>query len=293
MKRRDADVWLDTRAEIGEGPIWDHREERLLFVDIPAGELYSTGMAGCAVVRGIGQPLGAVGLRGHSGYVLGTERGFAFMEHDGAIEALPEPALSSDLVMNDSQVGPDGSFWGGSRAWDSRPGAGSVYRLGPDGTVETVVEGVTISNGLGWSIDGKCMYYVDSPTQSIDVFDFDVESGAIANRRSLAKVPDGLPDGLCVDEEGSIWVAIYGAGLVNRYSPKGDLIGAVRIPAQMATSCCFGGPDLEVLFITSGSAHLSLEERHAQHAGALFATDVGVRGRRANVFRDDSRPAQG
>ncbi|GAA3700952.1 SMP-30/gluconolactonase/LRE family protein [Nonomuraea antimicrobica] len=285
VARWAAEPWLDLQLELGEGPVWDYRSQELLFLDIHAGELYAADQAGRTTVRGLGQMIGAVGLRGESGYVLGTSGGFGLLDAGSARpRAFSDLELPEGVRMNDCQVGPDGAFWGGSMHRISEPGRGGAYRLAPDGTVTTFIDTVTTSNGVGWSPDDRMMYYTDSATHAIDAFDFDPEAGTATNRRPLIDVPEGLPDGLCVDAEGSIWVAVFHAGAVHRYAPNGDLTGVVTVPANLVTSCCFGGPDLGTLYITSASAGITFWERHAQHAGAVFAVDVGVSGRPAFVF---------
>jgi sugar lactone lactonase YvrE len=286
--RWDADIALDIQTDLGEGPLWDHRTNTLIFVDIHAGEIYSMpgGAGGRANVRGVGQGVGAVGLRGESGYVLGTSRGFSVLDDDGSLRDVADLGLAGGLRMNDCQVGPDGAFWGGTMPWEVGDGTppGAVYRLAADGGARTVIRDVIISNGIGWAPDHSVMYYVDSAKRTVDAFRFDAGTGAIRDRSVFVKVDNGVPDGLCVDEEGATWVAAWGAGQVQRFSPAGELIGVVRVPAGMVTSCCFGGSGLGLLYITSGSAGIPPAERHAEHAGALFVADVGVRGRPANIF---------
>jgi sugar lactone lactonase YvrE len=277
------DVLLDLRTEVGEGPLWDHRIGRLLFVDILAGELYSASLDGRVEVTGTGEALGAVGLRGGGGYVLATQRGVATLEPGLPPAPFCDLTLDEHVRMNDAQVGPDGCLWSGSMAWDAAEGAGNLYRVAPDGGWSVVLAAVSISNGIGWNAAADTMYFVDSATRRLDAFDWH-ESGQLAGRRVVAPFPEGLPDGLCVDEEDHVRVAVYDAGVVQRFAPDGNLVARVEIPARLATSCCFAGEDLDVLVITSGSAGLEPLERHRQHAGAVFAADVGVRGRRANVF---------
>lgn len=282
--RWQAELFLDLQLEVGEGPVWDHRTDRLHFLDVHAGELYSAGLDGATVVRGLGQGIGSIGLAGQHGFVVGTSEGFALLEPGGYLEPIPGFRLAEGLRMNDCQVGPDRGFWGGSMKWYAEPGTGTGYRLAPEGTVTTFAENVTISNGIGWAPDDRTMYYTDSHTHTIDAFDFDAETGSATGRRPVAAVPDGLPDGLCVDQEGSIWVAVFGQGAVYRYAPDGRLTGRIAIPTGMATSCCFGGPDLDLLFITSASAGIDPWERHRTHAGAVFVARPGVPGRQAFVF---------
>jgi sugar lactone lactonase YvrE len=162
-------------------------------------------------------------------------------------------------------------------AYDQQPGAGALYRLDPDGSERVVLEDVTISNGLEWSPDGSRAYYNDSPTQRIDVFDYDGESG-LSGRRLLAEVPAeaGLPDGLTVDEEGGVWVALYGGAAVRRYSPGGELDEVIEVATKQVTACTFGGSGLDQLFITTSQE--GLEPGEDPLAGSLFRTAVGVAG---------------
>jgi sugar lactone lactonase YvrE len=173
-------------------------------------------------------------------------------------------------------------------AFDKRPGAGALYRLDLDGRVHTMLRDITISNGLDWSDDGRLMYYIDTPTRSIDVLEFDVATGAIANRRSLVRVPrgEGWPDGLTLDADGYIWVALWSGGAVRRYAPDGRLDRVLPVPATHPTSCAFGGPDLGDLYVTTAATALTPEERLRQPlAGGLFRCRPGVQGRPAHRFK--------
>jgi sugar lactone lactonase YvrE len=215
--------------------------------------------------------------------VLATQEGVATLDPGASPQRLSDLRLDARVRMNDAQVGRDGCLWAGSMAWDAASGAGSLYRIAPDGSWSTVLESVSISNGIGWNGAGDTMYFVDSATQCLEAFDWDA-SGELGGRRVVAHVPAGLPDGLCVDEEDHVWVAVYDAGVVQRFAPSGDLVRSVEVPARLATSCCFVGDKLDVLAITSAGTGLDPQTRHAQHAGAVFAADAGVRGRPANLF---------
>jgi sugar lactone lactonase YvrE len=179
--------------------------------------------------------------------------------------------------MNDGGCDPQGRFYCGSMAYAETPGAGSLYRLDLDGSVATVLTDVTISNGLTWSIDGSQAYYIDTPTHRVDVFDFDALAGTFSNRRPLVEIDAALgsPDGLTIDAEGNIWVALWAGGAVHRYSPDGVLTDVVAIPASQVTACAFGGPSLDRLYITTSRRDIDMTRE--PHAGALFMTrpDVG------------------
>ena len=176
--------------------------------------------------------------------------------------------------MNEGAADPDGRFYCGSMAYDTRAGAAALYRLDPDGSVAVVLEGVTISNGLDWSPNGSQAYYNDTPTRRTDVFDYDIDAG-LTGRRIFARV-DGHPDGLVVDSEGGVWVALYGGGAVQRFAPDGSLDAVVELPVTKVTGCTFGGPRLDELFITTSREGLAPGDE--PRAGSLFRVAPGVRG---------------
>jgi sugar lactone lactonase YvrE len=261
----------------GEGPVWSERWGGLRWVDMLAGDILFLGADGTINRRHVGTIAAALRPRQQGGAVIGVERGFALEEADGTLKHLDELWSDTNVRMNEGGCDPDGRFYCGSMAYDQQPGAGALYRLDPDGSVRVVLENVTISNGLEWSPDGSRAYYNDSPTQSIDVFDYEVESG-LSGRRPLAEVPAeaGLPDGLTVDEEGGVWVALYGGGSVRRYTPEGVLDEVIEVAAKQVTACTFGGSGLDQLFITTSREDLKPGEDPL--AGSLFRTAVGLAG---------------
>lgn len=286
----EVELVLDARAELGEGPLWDVAAQRLRWVDIMRGRVHSfTPSAGACRNVSVGQPVGALACDDEGGLVLAVRDGFARLAAGSRrLDMLGTVHDGPGLRMNDGACDPSGRFWAGTMALDQRPRAGALYRLDSDLRVHRVLSDVTISNGLDWSPDGRRMYYVDSPTQRIDVFDFDAETGAISNRRALAEIPGeaGLPDGLTVDAEGHVWLALWGGGALRRYDPDGGLERTVPLPVSHPTSCAFGGAALDELYVTSASVALSPEERARQpHAGGLYRLRPGVSGRPANVFR--------
>jgi len=169
-------------------------------------------------------------------------------------------------------------------ARDTRPDAGALYRLEADGGVRTMVSPVGLSNGLGWSPDERHMYYADSLAHRLDVFDYEPVEGLISNRTTLAEIPSalGLPDGLCVDGEGFVWLAVFGAGEVRRYSPDGRLDRTLRLPVSQVTCPAFGGEGLDELYITSAAEGIGPDRE--PHAGGLFRHRPGVRGMAAFEF---------
>lgn len=258
----------------GEGPVWSPRWNGLRWLDMLAGDVLSLAGDGTVTRRHVGEVVAAVRPRKGGGAVLAVERGFALEDADGTVTTLEPLWSGEDVRMNEGGCDPDGRFYCGSMAYDLTPGAGSVYRLDPDGSTRTVLESVTISNGLEWSPDGSRAYYVDTVTDRIDVFDYDSERG-LSGRRAFVDVAGG-PDGLTVDREGGVWVARSGGGSVHRYTPRGVLDEVVRLPVTKVTACAFGGPDLDRLYITTSREHLAPDVE--PEAGALFACTPGVRG---------------
>jgi len=285
-----ADLVLDARADLGEGPVWDDRTGRLIWVDIMAGRVNvfdpSTG-ANQAIPAG--SPVGAVALHSSGGLLLALKEGFASLDlESGKVTPMCGFTGTAPLIrMNDAKCDPQGRFWAGTLSMDMKPGAGALYRLNPGGGVTTVLQCVTCSNGIDWSLDGKTMYYVDSMTHRIDCFDFEPVSGTIANRRTFVEIglAGAVPDGLTVDSEGNIWVALWGGWGIHCYSPRGQRIAAIRVPASQSSSCTFGGGDFGDLYITSARTGLAAEQLVKEpHAGGLFRARPGVKGRPANRF---------
>lgn len=272
-----AEQVTDPVAYHGEGPVWSERWGGLRWVDMLAGDVLSLVTDGAINRRHVGNVAAVLRPRRQGGAVIGVERGFALEDADGTLTYLDELWTDTRVRMNEGGCDPDGRFYCGSMAYDQRPGAGALYRFDPDGSVRVVLENVTISNGLEWSPDGSRAYYNDTPTQRIDVFDYDGESG-LTGRRPFAEIPAeaGGPDGLTVDEEGGVWVALYGGGAVRCYTPEGVLDEVIEVPAKQVTACTFGGQDHNQLFITTSREGLGGGEDPL--AGSLFRSAVGVAG---------------
>ena len=266
----------------GEGPVWYPGWGGLRFVDMLAGDVMTLRPDGSLERRHVASVAAVVRPRVGGGAVIGVERGFALEDPDGTIRTLPEVWDDPGVRMNEGGCDPDGRFCCGSMAYDQAEGAASLYRLSPDGSVETILERVTTSNGLEWSPDGSLAYYNDTPTHAIAVFDYSRATG-LTNRRTFARLPDeGSPDGLTVDAEGGVWTAVYDGGAVYRYSPEGVLEDRVEVPTPKVTACTFGGEGLDRLFITTSQENV--EPGSDPLAGALFVADVGVRGRPVRPF---------
>lgn len=272
-----AEQVTDPVAFHAEGPVWSERWGGLRWVDMLAGDVLSLSGDGSIHRRNVGRIAAALRPRRGGGAVIGVERGFVLEEPDGSLRTLPEVWSDPGVRMNDGACDPDGRFYCGSMAYDKRPGAAALYRLDPDLSVLIVLRDVTISNGLDWSPDGTRAYYDDTATQQVAVFDYDVHQGLTRRREWLTFSPDeGLPDGLTVDVEGGVWVALNGGGAVRRYTPEGVLDAVVEVPARRVTACTFGGASLDELFITTSREGLQPDEDPL--AGSVFRAKPGVRG---------------
>jgi sugar lactone lactonase YvrE len=270
----------DAVAYHGEGPVWSARWGGLRWVDMITGDVLSLGTDGSVGRRHVADVVAAIRPRRGGGAVLGIERGFALEDADGTLTGLGELWTDANLRMNEGGCDPDGRFYCGSMAYDKRPGAGVLFRLEPDLSVQVVLENVTVSNGLEWSPDGSLAYYNDTDTHRVDVFDYDAERGLSGRRPFVAA--EGRPDGLTVDADGGVWVAFSDGGAVHRYTSAGALDVVVELPVTKVTACTFGGSDLNELFITTSREGLAAGME--PQAGSLFRTVPGVRGLPAREF---------
>ncbi|MER5207567.1 SMP-30/gluconolactonase/LRE family protein [Streptomyces sp. NPDC002825] len=269
------EVAVREEAELGEGPTWDTGAGRLVWVDILGSRVHTYDPAsGRRTVLATEQHVGAAKPRVNGGLVVNLRDGVGVYDAQGAFSWLhhePVPGRRG----NDAAVAPDGALWAGTMRYDEAAGGGSLSRVAPDGAVRAVFGDVTVSNGTGWSPDGRRMYYVDSPTRNVDVFDVDPETGLPVNRRPLAVVEDGagFPDGLAVDADGCVWVALWDGGAVRRYTPSGVLDRVLELPVRRPTACAFGGPGLTDLYVTT--ARTGLDRPHPLSGSLLVVPDAG------------------
>ena len=291
----DAVACTTDQHHLGEGARWDARRDELLRVDILAGHVYRDRVdaeGDLIPVRTYRVPgtVGAVApIEGDEGWLLAAGLGFAYLSPAGSLLALAD-VTPAGTRMNDAACDPQGRFWAGTLADDHRAGGGALYRLDRNGRTELILDGLTISNGLGWSPDGGTMYLADSGTRVIHAFTFDGERGTISDGRVLIDVPAevGAPDGLTMDADGDLWVAIYGGGRVHRYSPDGALREVLLVPAVETTSCAFAGPGLSRLYVTTATENWSDEQRRAEPtAGLTYRCETDSTGRPAAPFRPD------
>jgi sugar lactone lactonase YvrE len=284
---------LDAKARLGEGAVWDADRRLLYWVDIEGYAVHAFDPAtGRDQSFALGDSVGTVVPRAKGGVALTLGRAFATLDLETRrLSVLVEPDAEKARRgnrFNDGKCDPRGRFWAGTMAVSEAPAAGGLYRLDPDGSVHRMLERVSISNGIVWSLERDLMYYIDTPTREIAVFDYDDATGAIANRRVAARFPagHGWPDGMTMDAEGLLWVAEWDGACVSRWDPAtGKLARRLKIPVSRVTSCAFGGPDLEELYVTTAWSRLDPDQRRAQpQAGGLFRLRPGVKGVPAFAF---------
>jgi sugar lactone lactonase YvrE len=279
-----ADLLLKANAQLGEGPVWDVRSQKLWWVDITACKLHRFDpLTQQDEFFDVGKPLGAVVPEEGRGLLLALASGFARFV-DGKVETLAElPTQDPNLRLNDGKCDPAGRFWAGTTAYDGKTGAGSLFCLERDLSVNVKLAGITCSNGLGWSPDHRHMYYIDSGSRCVMAYAYDAKSGAISSPRAVLTVPsaEGIPDGLCVDSLGGLWIALFNGGKIIHCHPgSGQRLGEILVPgARQITCCSFGGPDLRTLYITSARENFNAQDSQEQPlAGSLFSAVPGVSG---------------
>jgi sugar lactone lactonase YvrE len=279
-------------SELGEGPRWDPENRALAWVDVPGLLLHRIDLNGTVRSVSLSARVSAIGLC-VSGlrYVAATEFGFGFVDPmTGSVAPIVNVEDEGRARMNDGAVDFAGRFFAGSVSANSEQANGSLYCLRPDGSTERVFGDVRLSNGIGWSADGRSMYFVDSLRGSLDRFDYEMASGTPHGRRSVVSFPtdDGLPDGLCMDAEDRIWVALWGGGAVRCYASSGELLRIVQVPCKNITACAFGGEDNDILYITSAA----IDDENSPAAGKLFACQAGARGAAIARFDDHHWPLE-
>lgn len=267
------EVAVRAEAALGEGPTWDPLHERLLWIDILGARIHSYDpVSGRRSIRTTDQHVGAVKPRAGGGLVLNLRDGVGVLDPDDSFRWLHHEPVPGRRA-NDAAVAPDGSLWAGTMRYDEAPGGGTLSRISADGSATVVLDDVAVSNGTGWSPDGRLMYYIDSPTRRIDVLDHD--SANVSDRRPFVTIEDGagFPDGLTVDAEGCVWVALWDGSAVRRYTPDGELDRVVHLPTPRITACAFGGPDLTDLYITT--ARVGLDAPHPVAGSLLVVPGAG------------------
>ncbi|QGN33358.1 SMP-30/gluconolactonase/LRE family protein [Microlunatus sp. Gsoil 973] len=272
-------------AGLGEGPLWDERIGRLRMVDLLRGDVLTLDENGAAERTHVGKIASVIRPRTIGGYVVGIEHGIAALSED--LEPTGEQVLafeSGNLRMNDGGCDPQGRFYVGSMSYGETGGAGTLYRFDTDafstgGPAAPVFSPVSVSNGIQWSADGSKVFFNDTPTRRVAVFDFDAGDGTLHDQRTFVSLPDdcaGSPDGMAIDAEDGIWIALWGGSAVHRYDSSGQLSAVIELPASKITCPTFGGDDWTQLYITSANINVSHDDEPA--AGAVFVAEPGIAG---------------
>lgn len=292
MKNIEAELLLDVKVLLGEGPSWDEATQRLYWVDIEgcAVHLYDPS-SGLDRTIEVGQMVGCVVPRRAGGVLLAMHHGFYTLDlATGNLQPIldPEAGLPENR-FNDGKCDSRGRLWAGTTRVSHDQPSGALYCLDTDLTCHRRIADVWISNGLAWSADDRTLYFIDSPSGRVDAFDFDIDSGEVSNRRTVIEIPAGTgsPDGMTIDEEGMLWIALWDGWRVTRWDPRaGQLIGEIPMPVARPTSCVFGGPNLDQLYITTARTRLPATSLANQPlAGGLFRSVPGVRGVRTHAFK--------
>ena len=279
------ELLVDAHAQVGEGPLWDEERQVLYWVDILSSLLYIYDPAtGENRALDVGQHVGTVVTRASGGLMLAVREGFASFDletQELTLIANTEAHITGNR-FNDGKCDPAGRFWAGTMAYENPTNQGSLYRLDTDLSVHKIFGDVAISNGIIWSLDHTTMYYIDTLRKNVRAFDYADDTGDISNERVIIEVPEevGMPDGMAIDSEGMLWVAHYGGSCVSRWNPNtAQLLEKIDLPVTQVTACAFGGPNLDILFITSAAQELDAAELARQPlAGGLFAIKTPYQG---------------
>jgi sugar lactone lactonase YvrE len=287
-----AELVLDAKAMLGEGSIWHPRENKLYWVDIEGKALHIYDpVSNEDNVFPVGARIGTVVPVQSGGALVALQNGIYKIDiKTGKLTYVNNPSPdTTNLRFNDGKCDPAGRFWVGTLALDSRRRGACLYRIDKDKSIHTILDSVSISNGIVWTADKKTMYYNDTPTGTIQAFDYNDTTGAICNRRIAVRIPrgGGGPDGMTIDADGNLWVALWGSGTVGKYNPiTGELLQKVIVPAPNVSSCAFGGKNLETLYITTARAWVNEAKlKEFPLSGGLFSVKPGVRGVPAEFYK--------
>lgn len=288
----EASLVLDTKSMLGEGSIWHPKEKKLYWIDIEGKLLHIYDPVSKEdKTFPVGARIGTVVPVKGGGMLVALQNGIHKMDtKTGRLSFFTNPLPdTTNLRFNDGKCDPAGRFWVGTLAMDSRRRGAVLYRVDKDKTVHQVLDSVSISNGIVWTADKKTMYYNDTPTGTIQAFDYNVETGEISNRRVAVVIPKGIgsPDGMTIDADGNLWVALWGGGIVGKFNPiTGELLQKVKVPAQNVSSCAFGGKNLETLYITTARAWVKEDKlKEFPLSGGLFSVKPGVHGVAAEFYK--------
>lgn len=284
----EVELLVHNQTQLGEGPVWDHRTSILYWVDIEQGHIQAYDhQSRINQVYPMGEFVGAAVPTIDGRLIVGLKsKVIIFDPSTGAQELVcePEPGEHSNR-FNDGKCDRRGRFWIGSTQVDHKDPTGALYAIGSGGTFSPKLKHLTISNGMAWSADDRIMYFIDSPTMAVQRFHYQSLTGEIEPLDEVVRFTSdaGVPDGMTIDNQGNLWIAFYGAGRVGCYHPtSGQQLISISVPAKNTTSCCFGGPAMDELFITTA-------RRDDPEGGGLYRCKPGVSGPRAQFFKNEDR----
>jgi sugar lactone lactonase YvrE len=289
-----AEIVLDAKAKLGEGSIWHPKENRLYWVDIEGKSLHIYNpVTNKDKEFALGSRVGTVVPIESGGALVALQSGIHKIDtKTGKLTFISNPLPdTANLRFNDGKCDPAGRFWVGTITLDSRRKGAVLWRMDKDRSIHLVLDSVSISNGIVWTADRKTMYYNDTPTGTIQGFDYDNKTGEISNRRVVVRIArgGGSPDGMTIDADGNLWVALWGSGTVGKFDPRtGQLLQKIIVPAPNVSSCAFGGKNLETLYITTARAWVSEEKlKEFPLSGGLFSVKPGVNGVPAELYKGE------
>ena len=295
IERRDrkCELLVKHKCELGECPVWDVARSALLWIDIISGKLYIYyTQTGICKTFNLPALTGSIVLTNKGEVLAATTEGFWLFNLENGSNK-PIVFMGEELScrrFNDGKCDPHGRFWAGTLALPGYQSTGNVYALETDDTVSLKIPGVKVSNGMCW--DNDAYYFIDTPTQKVIKYTYDVATGNIKNPIVAINIPKeyGAPDGMTIDAEGMIWIALWNGSKIGRWDPiTGNLLYTITLPVSKITSCTFGGANLNDLYITTANIGMSTTELHKEPlAGGLFVIkDIGYCGRPANLFKTD------
>jgi len=283
----------------GEGPFWEEKSNSLVYVDIMAGDVHKwNSVTGEDSKLELGGNVSFIIPRTQGGYIIGQDHSFSLLDWDtGSLTTVATVDEGKDSRLNDAKCDASGRLWAGTMGNESapavvQPGLGSLFSMDSSHMVTVRKDKVDLSNGLAWSQDNKTLFFVDSVPRKMYAFDFDITQGTLSNERVALSFPSdslaelGYPDGMCIDLDGKIWLACYSVGKVIRYDMEtGKALHTINFPAKATTSCCWGGPNFDELYVTCSAGNLTPEEIERQSAGSVFkVTGLGAKGSAAPSF---------
>lgn len=291
VQTTQATLALNSKAILGEGALWHPQEKKLYWVDIEGRSLnifdpkYKENYS-----IDVEERIGTVVPCEQGGVLVALQHGIFHLDVVTGKRSLFLNSLNEEGIRyNDGKCDPVGRFWVGTMALDKQEGAAKLYRIDLDGSVSQMLENLTISNGIVWNRESNRLYFTDTPTQQVWAFDYDEESGGISNKQVIIEIPeeDGAPDGMTLDADGNLWVALHGAGAVGQYNPaSGELLQKVKVPAPNTTSCAFGGENLDELYITTARDGMNEEQLNIYpESGGIFSVKLEVKGLPANFYK--------